>query len=73
MNLLAFENLAQLLEIQPDAGGSLSHVLPEQRPEVGQLPKVQLAGALEHSPAHSFEFRGGFPFSKEAGFDTKEA
>src|ERR1700757_3127352 len=50
MNLLAFENLAQLLAIQPGAGRSLGGVLPQKRLEVRQLRKVQLAGGLKQSP-----------------------
>ncbi len=51
MNLLTFENLAQLLAIQPGAGRSLGGVLPEKGLEVRQLRKVQLVGVLKQCPA----------------------
>ncbi|MGF6921654.1 hypothetical protein OKW28_005851 [Paraburkholderia sp. 40] len=60
MDLLALENLAQLLAIQPGAGGAFGGVLPDQRLEVGQLRQIQFVHVLEQRPAHPLEFRVGF-------------
>ena len=60
MDLLALENLTQLLAIQPCAGGAPGGALPDQRLEVGQLGQIQCVGVLEQRPAHPFEFRVGF-------------
>lgn len=60
MDLLALENPAKLLAIQPCAGGALGRALPNKSPVVGQLRQIQFVGVLEQQPAHPFEFRVGF-------------
>src|ERR1700730_7683934 len=42
VDLLAIENLAQLLAVHPGTGGAVGGVLADQRLEMGQLREVQL-------------------------------
>lgn len=47
VNLLAIENLAQLLPIPPGAGGSSVGTLLEQRDEVGHLREIEFVRIFE--------------------------
>src|SRR5258707_8688185 len=51
VDLLAIENLAQLLAVHPGTGGAVGGVLADQRFEISQLREVQLVSILEQRPA----------------------
>src|ERR1700757_5500047 len=55
VDLLAIENLAQLLAVHPGTGGSVGGVLADERLEIGQLREVQLVSILEQRPAHALQ------------------
>lgn len=62
MDLLAIEDVTQLLAIQPGTRGTLAGELGHQRIEVVTLLRVQLVAIFKQCPAQPLEIRIGFLF-----------
>lgn len=57
IDLLALENVAQLLTVQPCAGSTLGGVLTDERLEVGELGEIEFVRVFEQRPTHALELR----------------
>lgn len=69
IDLLAFENVPQLLFIEPRTGGTLGCYLGDQHVQVGALCGGQFFSAFEQWPAQSFDSRIGLLLGPAHLFD----
>lgn len=62
VDLLAIEDVTQLLAIEPGLGGALGRDVGNERVEIGTLRHAQPIAVLEQCPAQALEVRVGLLF-----------